>query len=49
MQENGVRIIDLSLPIDEKAKEPFAVKIKRLEHGQGGDYLGWSLALLPTI
>ena len=45
MQENGVRIIDLSLPIDEKAKEPFPVKIKRLEHGQGGDYLGWSLAV----
>ena len=45
MQENGVRIIDLSLPIDEKAQEPFPVKIKRLEHGQGGDYLGWSLAV----
>jgi kynurenine formamidase len=40
-----VRIIDLSLPIDEKAKEPFPVKIKKLEHSQGADYLGWALAV----
>ncbi|MBW1822956.1 MAG: cyclase family protein [Deltaproteobacteria bacterium] len=45
MQEDSFRIIDLSLPIDEKAKEPFPVKVKRLEHGRGGDYLGWALAV----
>lgn len=45
MQENGFRIIDLSLPIDEKAKEPFPVKVKKMDHRRGADYLGWALAV----
>lgn len=45
MQENSVRIIDLSLPIDEKAKEPFPVKVKKLDHRRGADYLGWALSV----
>ncbi|MCK5187901.1 MAG: cyclase family protein, partial [Deltaproteobacteria bacterium] len=45
MQGDSVNIIDLSLPIDEKAKEPFPVKIKRLDHSRGADYLGWALAV----
>ena len=45
MKEDGFRIIDLSLPIDEKAKEPFPVKIKKLDHSRGADYLGWALSV----
>jgi len=45
MHENRVRIIDLSLPIDEKAKEPFPVKVRKLDHSRGGDHLGWALAV----
>jgi len=45
MPHASVRIIDLSLPIDENAAEPFPVKIKRLDHRRGADYLGWALAI----
>jgi len=45
MCRENVRIIDLSLPIDEKVKEPFPVKVRRLDHNRGGDYIGWALAV----
>lgn len=35
-----MKIIDLSLPIDEEVKEPFPTKIRRLDHVRGADYLG---------
>ena len=35
-----MRIIDLSLPIDDGVFEPHPVEIKRWEHGEGGDRFG---------
>jgi kynurenine formamidase len=35
-----MKLIDLNLAIDEETKEPFPVKIKRLNHSRGADYLG---------
>jgi len=40
-----LQIIDLSLPIDDTAFEPFPVRINRLDHGKGGDRLGWRVAV----
>jgi len=36
-----MRLIDLSLPIDDSVFEPHPVEITRWEHRSGGDRLGW--------
>ena len=36
-----MKIIDLSLPIDDSVSEPHPVKIERWGHRSGGDRLGW--------
>ena len=36
-----MRIIDLSLPIDDSVAETHPVEITRWEHRSGGDRLGW--------
>ncbi len=45
-RENNPRpcIIDLSLPIEEDIDNTFPTYIKRLNHSDGADYLGWVVA-----
>ncbi|MEW6606376.1 MAG: cyclase family protein [bacterium] len=38
--DNNLKIIDLSITIEECTLEPFPVKIKRLDHVKGASYLG---------
>jgi len=44
-----MRIIDLSLPIDDSVFEPIPVEIKRWEHKRGGDRFGLRWALSKGI
>ncbi len=44
-RQDVVKIIDLTLPIDDKAFEPFPVRIKRLNHSKGADHLGRRVAV----
>jgi len=39
----AIRIIDLSLPIDDTLKETHAAKIERISHKDGVDHLNWVL------
>jgi len=39
-----MKIIDLSLPIDETAPEPHPIEVTRWEHRSGGDRFGWRWA-----
>lgn len=39
-----MRIIDLSLPIDDSVFEPHQIEIRRWEHKEGGDRFGWRWA-----
>ena len=39
-----MKIVDLSLPIDDSIPEPHPVTIKKWEHQGGGDRFGWRRA-----